>query len=110
MYSYGNDTPIGSSVQAYLESQSLLRNQVVTYIPRTPKQDASMINFYSQFPGMNSVGKVDNCAARTSEAFHAGGIPVEGSISRVNFHANSLLYRALSSSLFRKEGRFHRLC
>jgi len=77
MYSYGNDTPIGSNVQNYLQSQMALRNQVVTYIPTTPEQDAQMINFYNQFHGMNSVGKFDNCAARTNLALNAGGVPTQ---------------------------------
>ena len=80
MYSYGNDTPIGSSVQDYIQRQSALRTQVVTYIPTTRQQDAAMIRFYSQFPEMNSVTKLDNCAVRTSEALQAGRVPVEGSI------------------------------
>jgi hypothetical protein len=71
---------IGSDVRAYLQSQSLNRNQVVTYIPTTPQQDAAIIDFFKQFPDRNGVGIVDNCAARTSEALHAGKIPVQGSI------------------------------
>ena len=77
LYSYGNDTSIGSNVQSYIQSQSVLRNQVVTFIPTTPQQDAEMMNFYSQFPGMNSVGKFDNCAARTNQALNAGGVPTK---------------------------------
>ena len=30
IYSYGNNTPLGSSPLSYLESQSLLRDQLVT--------------------------------------------------------------------------------
>jgi hypothetical protein len=64
----------------YLQQQSALRNQVVTLIPTSPIQDIAMINFYKQFPKRNSVGVINNCAVRTSEALHAGHIPVEGSL------------------------------
>ncbi|MFC3652705.1 RHS repeat-associated core domain-containing protein [Dyella humi] len=77
LYSYGNDTPLGSDPASYIKAQSLLRNQVVTLIPTTPQQDAAMIKFYSQFQGMNSVGKFDNCAARTNLALNAGGVPTQ---------------------------------
>lgn len=87
LYSYGNDRPLGSNVQSYIQSQSLLRNQVVTYIPRTPAQDAAMLAYYAKHPGMNSVGKLDNCAVRTNQALNAGGvdtndIPFPGGLSR----------------------------
>jgi hypothetical protein len=39
MSSYGNDTPLGSSVLDYLNSQSQLRAQQVTIIPTSPVQD-----------------------------------------------------------------------
>lgn len=87
VFSYGNDTPLGSNVQAYITSQIALRNQVVTYIPTSPAQDAQMLAFYALHPGRNSVGIFDNCAARTNQALNAGGvstqdIPFPGGLSR----------------------------
>lgn len=35
MFSYGNDTPLGSSVADYIQSQSQSRNQLITLIPPT---------------------------------------------------------------------------
>lgn len=75
VFSYGNDTNLGSNVQAYIVSQMALRNQVVTYIPTTPAQDTQMLMFFKLHPGRNSVGIFDNCAARTNQALNAGGVP-----------------------------------
>jgi RHS repeat-associated protein len=75
VFSYGNNTSLGSNVQDYLQSQMASRNQVVTYIPTSPEQDAQMRAFYALHPGRNSVGIIDNCAARTSQALNAGGVP-----------------------------------
>lgn len=77
VFSYGNDTSLGSNVQAYLQSQMATRNQVVTYIPTSPEQDAQMLAFYALHPGRNSVGIFDNCAARTNQALNAGGVPTQ---------------------------------
>lgn len=78
VYSYGNDTPLGSSPTNYILKQSLLRNQMITIIPTTPAQDALMINYFNQHPGMNDVNRIDNCAVRTNEALMSGGVPVQG--------------------------------
>ncbi|HEV2538739.1 MAG TPA: RHS repeat-associated core domain-containing protein [Frateuria sp.] len=74
VFSYGNNTNLGSNVLAYLQSQAASRNQVVTYIPTSPAQDAQMLAFYALHPGRNSVGIIDNCAARTSQALNVGGV------------------------------------
>lgn len=77
VFSYGNDTNLGSNVQAYLTNQMALRNQMVTYIPTSPEQDAQMLAYYALHPGRNSVGIFDNCAARTNQALNAGGVPTQ---------------------------------
>lgn len=77
VYSYGNDTNLGSGVQFYIQSQMALRNQVVTYIPTSPEQDQQVLAFYALHPGRNSVGLADNCAARTNLALNAGGVPTQ---------------------------------
>jgi uncharacterized protein RhaS with RHS repeats len=87
LYSYGNGTPLGSSVNAYLSSQSGLRNQTVTIIPTSAAQDAAVLAYLAGQPGMNSVGKIDNCAVRTNSALGAAGIntgaaPLPGSVAR----------------------------
>lgn len=88
MFSYGNNTPLGSSVADYLNSQSQVRNQVVTLIPRTPAQDARAAYYYAlNHPNKNDVGYLDNCAVRTNQGLIAGGItsqhtPFPGGLSR----------------------------
>jgi len=78
MASYGNDTPLGSSVGAYLSSQSAFRAQQVTIVPTTPQQDAAAINFIKGHRDMNGVGKLDNCAVRTNQVLNAAGIRTNG--------------------------------
>jgi RHS repeat-associated protein len=80
VYSYGNDTPLGGGVADYIRAQSEKRNQVISYVRRTPEQDARILAFYRQYPEMNGVGKLDNCALRTSGALRAGGVPIEGAL------------------------------
>lgn len=79
MASYGNDTDLGSSVNAYLTSQSDVRVQQVTVIHTTPAQDAAAIAFInSSHPNKNDVGKLDNCAVRTNQVLNAAGINTNG--------------------------------
>ena len=76
MFSYGNSTPLGSSVTDYIQSQSQSRNQLITLIPATAAQDAAAAYYLAlNHPGMNDVGKLDNCAVRTNEGLMAGGKP-----------------------------------
>ena len=79
IYSYGNDTALGSSVAGYISEQSLVRNQLITYIPTTPEQDALMMLYFTKHPDMNDVGYFDNCAVRTNEALMSARVPVQGS-------------------------------
>lgn len=80
VYSYGNGTLLGSDPLAYIKDQSLVRDQLITIIPTTPQQDAVAIEYFGTKPGMNSVGILDNCAVRTSEALMVSGVPVSGSV------------------------------
>lgn len=50
-----------------------------TIIPTTAEQDAAAIEYFGTKPGMNSVGIIDNCAVRTSEAPISAGQPIDGS-------------------------------
>ncbi len=75
-FSYGNDTPLGSSTRSYLESQSKERNQVVVLLPAIPRQDNMGADYLLEnYPGINSVGYFDNCAVRTNEGLMAAGFP-----------------------------------
>jgi hypothetical protein len=77
VFSYGNSTDLGSGVQAYIQSQIAVRNQVVTFIPTSPAQDQAALAFYALHPGRNSVGIFDNCATRTNQALNAAGVPTQ---------------------------------
>ena len=77
MASFGNDTPLGSSVSAYLSSQSAFRSQQVTIVPTSSQQDAAAINFIKGLPN-NGVGTLDNCAVRTNQVLNAAGVPTNG--------------------------------
>lgn len=78
VYSYGNNTPLGSGVLSYIESQSQTRNQTIVLIPTAPTQDTGMMSYYRRHPGKNDVGKFDNCAVRTNSALMSGGVPMQG--------------------------------
>jgi hypothetical protein len=78
MFSYGNDTPLGSPLVDYVRDQSRYRDQLITFIPRTPQQDAAAAAFFATRPGRNSVGYLDNCAVRTNQGLEAAGLPVGG--------------------------------
>src|SRR5690554_996943 len=72
MSSYGNDTPRHSSVADYIKSQSKLRPQQITIIPRTPEQDAGARETAATLP--TQVTKLDNCAVRTNQILESAGV------------------------------------
>jgi hypothetical protein len=78
MASYGNATPLGSSVAAYLSSQSQLRNQQINIIPTTPEQDARAAAFIRNNPNLQNIGLLENCAVRTNQILNAAGIATNG--------------------------------
>jgi hypothetical protein len=78
MSSYGNTTPLGSSVSAYLQSQGTARSQQVTVVPTTALQDAAAMVFINQHPDMNDVGYLDNCAVRSNQLLNSAGVRTNG--------------------------------
>lgn len=87
IYSYGNNTPLGSSPLIYIESQSLLRNQLVTHIPLAREQDQTILDHLSRNGCWNCIGVFDNCAVRADSALRAGGVrtslsPFPGGVAR----------------------------
>ena len=72
MSSFGNDTPRHSSVADYISSQSKLRPQQITIIPRSPQQDAAAREKAATLPP--GVTKLDNCAVRTNAILDAAGV------------------------------------
>lgn len=76
MFSYGNDTGLGSSVAGYIQSQSQFRSQLITLVPTTAAQDAAAAYYFAlKHPDKNDVGYLDNCAVRVNEGVMAGGLP-----------------------------------
>ncbi|MBC5765225.1 hypothetical protein [Ramlibacter albus] len=87
IFSYGNDTPLGSAPSTYITDQALHRDQTVTIIPRTPEQDQAALLNLAGNSCRNCVGPFDNCAVRTDTALRAGGVstgmwPLPGGVAR----------------------------
>src|SRR5690606_6375028 len=86
MASYGNDTPLGSSVASYLQSQSEVRNQLVTILPTSAEQDAAAIAYVKNHPDAG-ISKLNNCAVQTNNilnaaGFRTNGVPFPGGLGR----------------------------
>ena len=87
MYSYGNNTGLGSGPLSYITDQAQYRDQTITFIPRTPAQDQAALDNLSGNSCKNCVGILDNCAVRTDSALRAGGVntgmwPFPGGVAR----------------------------
>ncbi|MGN6482701.1 RHS repeat-associated core domain-containing protein [Luteibacter sp.] len=74
MASYGTDTPLGSSSEAYVGSQALSRDQVISVIGTTPSQDTAAINMITSQLNTNGAGLIDNCAVKVTLIMHAAGV------------------------------------
>lgn len=72
VYSFGNGTRLGSSVDDYLNKQITIRDNYVFRIQTTPAQDKAVLDYLNS--QKDDVGYIDNCASRTSNALNAGGI------------------------------------
>jgi len=81
VYSYGNNTQLGSSLTDYLSREAPRRNTNVIVIETTPEQEAE-INKYLAGTKDNLppwiLGYIpdptDSCATRTSDALNSGGL------------------------------------
>jgi hypothetical protein len=74
VYSFGNTTPLGSSLTAYLQREAPRRDSNVIVIDTTPQQDAQIMKYLRK--QKDNIGKYpDNCSYRTSSALNAGGMP-----------------------------------
>ena len=83
VFSFGNNTPLGSSCTDYLKKQASRRDTIVRIIHTTPAQDAAALAYLRSFgnsglPKTSSpTGDVnDNCATRANNALDAAGIPM----------------------------------
>lgn len=91
VYSFGNGTPLGSSVNDYLHKQIAVRDNFVFRIRTTPEQDKAALDYLKG--QKDDVGKIDNCAARTSNALSAAGI-----------NASSMFPKSLGNQLVSMDG------
>ena len=87
IYSYGNNTLLGSSPLDYVETQARFRDQQITIIPRTQFQDKAAFENLMGNGCKNCVGILDNCAVRTDTALRSAGVstnlsPLPGGVAR----------------------------
>jgi hypothetical protein len=76
MYSFGNGTLLGSSIQDYLLREAQRRTTVVYVIKTTPAQDAAAMASAMKSAQRGPVGiSRDNCASRSNRMLTAAGIP-----------------------------------
>ncbi len=80
VYSYGNSTPAGSSLHAYVRREARRRSSTIYVIKTTPQQDEDVLKVLKKYknigvpPGWDGIIG-DNCAARSNQALDAAGIP-----------------------------------
>ena len=91
VYSFGNGTRLGSSLNDYLNKQIAVRDNYVFRIPTTPAQDKAALNYLKN--QKDDIGKIDNCSARTSNALKAAGID-----------ASSMFPKSLANQLISIDG------
>ncbi|MGH7868448.1 MAG: RHS repeat-associated core domain-containing protein, partial [Candidatus Dormibacteraceae bacterium] len=81
MYSYGNNTPAGSSVSAYLLREAQRRDTTVYILKTSPELDAAILQFESRYPNTTlpgdfwDIAAADNCSVRSNGALDAAKIP-----------------------------------
>lgn len=94
VYSYGNETPLGSSLKTYLQDQSSKRDSSVFIIKTTPEQDQKVIDFLTSTYKDNKLPnfkkevlldvmtlglyEADTCAGRVKNAAKASGALNDG--------------------------------
>jgi RHS repeat-associated protein len=77
VFSFGNGTPLGSSLADYIEREAPRRDTTISIIRTTPEQDKAVVeSILKQDAERGGIDKYpDNCALRTNKALDAGGIP-----------------------------------
>jgi len=84
VFSFGNDTDLGSSLTKYLEREAPRRNTTVFRIQTTAEQEAAILEYLRQFTRRNAVGVYpDNCVNRTNLALRAGQVDIPEPLSPV---------------------------
>jgi RHS repeat-associated protein len=75
VYSFGNDTPLGSSTTEYLAREAARRDSSVFLLDTTPAQEEAIASYLQQFHDPNGVEKYpDNCVNRTATPLELAGL------------------------------------
>jgi hypothetical protein len=78
---------LGKSTSQYIDEQSRLRDQVITFIPTTPEQDKQMQNYVAQFTDSKLNGNdfenilINNCADHSIAIMDAGKVLTDEQIA-----------------------------
>ena len=75
VYSFGNDTPLGSSASNYVSKQAADRSTTIYIIKTTPEQDDAAAKYLSDKSGQKLGVAIDNCSSRSNGALDAAAIP-----------------------------------
>ena len=82
VYSFGINTPLGSSTTDFLKMESGRRDQTVTVIKTTPDQDQAAVNALMKADQRGGINLApDNCSCRSNEALDAAGVPQAHNLS-----------------------------
>jgi hypothetical protein len=109
LYSYGNNTPAGSSLKEYLHREAPRRDTKVYVVKTTPEQDAAVLKYLSRYPNMTLPGDwlsillQDNCSVRSNGALDAAGVPNPTSIDPQRYGAPLLMPSQPGSSGYRAD-------
>ncbi len=82
VYSFGTNTPLGSSTTDFLKMESGRRDQTVTVIKTTPEQDQATVSALMKQDAKGSINvNPDNCSSRSNAALDAAGVPKASDLS-----------------------------
>ncbi|WP_336220177.1 RHS repeat-associated core domain-containing protein, partial [Citrobacter amalonaticus] len=86
VYSYGNDTPYGSSVTTYLSAQAKRRDTKIYILRTTPGQEEEMQKYILEHYKSNGDYNLftHNCASMTVDALDSAGVAREGLLEVAN--------------------------
>lgn len=75
VYSFGNKTPLGSSLRDYLHRESARRDTAVVILPTSPEQEKRIIDYFKQFNDPDKgINYSETCAARTAKGLSAADL------------------------------------
>jgi hypothetical protein len=74
VYSFGNTTPLGSSLTDYLAREAARRDTEIRIIETTTEQERQILDYLRR--QKDDVGYFDNCSVRSTNALRAGGVQI----------------------------------